>query len=596
MVVHMHGRLGAGLGRFLRLLLAVAPLAACSPPSTRIEPVAPSPPRLPWQVEPASVPDVASPATALVGGIVMTGTGVELRDATVTFADGRILAVGPRGSVALPEGARVIDVAGRYLTPGLIDAHSHMGVYAAPQVTAHSDGNEATRPVTANVRAADSFWPQDPALSRALASGITTILVLPGSANLVGGQGVTVKLHPGRSVDDMRFPGAPPTLKMACGENPKRVYGERRTAPATRMGNMAGYREAFQSAREYGDKFSDWQARHQGWQKKQAPGAAGSGDPAPAMPDRNYGLETLLGAIEGRVLVEIHCYRADEMLAMLALADEFGFRVRAFHHAVEAYKIRDVLAERQVAVATWADWWGFKLEAFDTIRENLALLAGSGVRGVLHSDSSALVQRLNQEAAKSSSAGVRAGVPVDRGAALAWITSNPAWALGIDAQTGSLEPGKMADVVVWSQDPFSVYAQVERVYIDGVERYDTAGAGRRASDFELGQGAELPQREAPKPVLPKSGPGTAPAAPPAIGDGVGAPASGPAGGIAPSAPAPGGAAPASTPGSGATPAAPAQPPAPTPPITAPPPAASPPPAVAPPSTRTTSNNTRQATP
>lgn len=602
MVAGMHGRLGVALGRAfcwgagaptraLRLFVSVGLLAACAPPSTRVVPVAPTPPRLPWAADAAPVPEgaspvpeVASPATALVGGTVMTGTGVELADATVTFADGRILAVGPRASVPVPDGATVVDVSGRFVTPGLIDAHSHMGVYPMPELAANADGNEATRPVTANVRAADSVWPQDPAFSHALASGITTALVLPGSANLVGGQGVTLKLHPGRGVADMKFPGAPATLKMACGENPKRVYGQRNTAPSTRMGNMAGHREAFQRAREYGAKFADWQRRHQGWQKKrapsradeQAPAAARSDEPEPSMPDRDHGLETLLGAIEGRVLVEIHCYRADDMLAMLTLADEFGLRVRAFHHAVEAYKIRDVLAERNVAVATWADWWGFKLEAFDTVRENLALLAESGVRGVLHSDSSLLVQRLNQEAAKSLSSGLRAGVSVDRGTALAWITSNPAWALGIDAQTGSLEPGKMADVVVWSQDPFSVYSSVEQVYVDGLERYD-ASSGRRASDFELGQGAEVPHRAAPKPARVKA----SPAAPPPSGPGAVAPPSD----SAPSAPSgvvPSGVAPSnSTPG--AAPPAPAPAPAPASPASPAPSPAPPPPTVVPPS-------------
>jgi len=335
---------------------------------------------------------------------------------------------------------------------------------------------------------------------------------------------VTVKLRQGRSVEEMRFPGAPSTLKMACGENPKRVYGERHSAPSTRMGNVAGYREAFQDALEYKAKFDEWQARHVSWQRKQrAPGAAE--EPAPNMPDRDLGLETLIGALEGRVLVEIHCYRADEMLGMLALAAEFGLQVRAFHHAVEAYKIRDVLAARGVAVATWADWWGFKLEAFDTIRENLALLSEAGVRGVLHSDSPQLVQRLNQEAAKSWSAGLRAGIQIDRATALSWITSNAAWVLGVQDQTGSLEAGKMADVVVWSGDPFSVYSRVERVFVDGRGVYEREGDGRRPSDFELGQGNELPRRGSegrPASGKPKEGgevgtpappPGNAPVAP-----------------------------------------------------------------------------------
>jgi imidazolonepropionase-like amidohydrolase len=565
MVADMNGSLGAPLGRALCLVAWFGLLWGCTPPKPPAEPVAPTPPRLPWQAEPAEAFEVRSPPIALVGATLMTGTGVEWVDAAITFADGRIVAVGPRASVPVPEGALVVDVRGHFVTPGLIDAHSHMGVFPVPEVAANADGNEATRPVTANVRAADGFWPQDPALPHALAAGITTILVLPGSANLIGGQGVTLKLHPGRSVSDMRFPGAPPTLKMACGENPKRVYGERGTAPSTRMGNVAGYREAFQSAVEYGAKFSDWQARHQAWQRKKEPGAAPTTDPAPGMPERNFGLETLLGAIEGRVLVEIHCYRADEMLGMLQLADEFGLKVRAFHHALEAYKIRDVLAARHVGVATWADWWGFKLEAYDTVRENLALLTEAGVRGAVHSDSSALVQRLNQEAAKSLAAGKRAGLAVERGAALAWITSNPAWVLGVENQTGSLEPGKMADVVVWSGDPFSVYSVVDRVYVDGEELYDRSNGGRRPSDFELGQGAELPNREPRTRPPPKA---QVPAAPPGnVPDGV--PGGGVPGGSVPGGSVPGGAPSGGVP-SGTAPAAPgANPPAGSPPSVVP---------------------------
>lgn len=528
------GRVARSLRRLGAAVCLVAGLVACATSKALPPPAPPTPPALPWEAAPEPVPSVSSPVTALVGATLLTGTGQEIEDAALTFADGRILAVGARASVSVPDGAEVIDVGGRYVTPGLIDAHSHMGVYPMPEVIAHADGNEATRPVTANMRAADGLWPQDPALSRALAAGVTTVLVLPGSANLVGGQGVTIKLHPGRGAEDMRFPGAPATLKMACGENPKRVYGERRSAPSTRMGNVAGYREAFRKAAEYGAKFADWRARHQGWQRKTG-AKPPVGEVPPSMPERDYGLETLLGVIEGRVLVEVHCYRADEMLEMLALADEFGFRVRAFHHAVEAYKIRDVLAARGVAVATWADWWGFKLEAYDTVLENLALLTEAGARGVLHSDSGAVVQRLNQEAAKAWSAGNRAGVKLERGAALAWVTSNAAWVLGIEDQTGSLEPGKMADVVVWSGDPLSVYSRVDSVYIDGRRLFEREGAGRRPSDFELGQGAELPKPSEP-PRGPEKARGAAPSPPAPVSPPAPAPSGAPTSAPAPAAP------------------------------------------------------------
>ena len=333
---------------------------------------------------------------------------------------------------------------------------------------------------------------------------MTTIQVLPGSANLIGGAGAILKLHLGRTVTEMEFPGAPETLKMACGENPKRVYGGRHQAPVTRMGSVHGYRAAFQAAREYGVSWREWQANHVGWQRdrREHEAAQREGDdeaddpgPAPAPPARDFGHERLLGAMEGRVSIQMHCYRADEMARMIEIGDELGFRVRAFHHAVEAYKIRDLLAERGIGVSTWADWWGFKLEAYDAIEENLALLTESGVRSVLHSDDSMLVQRLNQEAAKAMTAGRRAGIPITEDQALQWITSNAAWTLGIDDRTGTLEAGRMADVVVWSASPFSVYSHADRVYVDGLLAYDRS-APPRPSDFELGQGLELDGRSA----------------------------------------------------------------------------------------------------
>ncbi|MGF1467248.1 MAG: amidohydrolase [Sandaracinaceae bacterium] len=483
------------------VLLVVVSCSGGPRPRSAADEDGPTAPPLPWTATAPAPPAVASPLVALVGGTVMTATGPALEDGVVLFANGRIVAVGSADEVEVPDGAERVDVRGRYVTPGIIDTHSHMGVYAVPRVRATSDGNEATSPTTPEVRAADAVWPQDPALARALAAGVTTIHVLPGSANLIGGAGVTLKLHLGRTVSELAFPGAPETLKMACGENPKRVYGGRNAAPSTRMGNVAGYRAAFLSAREYGDAWARWQAEHLVWQgQREDHQRTGEGDepgPAPAPPDRDLGLERLLGVLDGRVLVQMHCYRADEMVRMIEVGDELGFQVRAFHHAVEAYKIPDHLAARGIAIATWADWWGFKLEAYDAIEENLALLTRAGARGVLHSDSPMLVQRLPQEAAKAMAAGHRAGIEVSEHEALRWITANAAWVLGIDEETGTLAPGRMADVVVWSGHPFSVYTRADRVYVDGLLAFDRSDpATQHQTDFEVGQDLELRLPEA----------------------------------------------------------------------------------------------------
>ncbi len=497
----------------LPLILALA-LGACgsAPPRAighAARPPAPPLPVLPWDTERPVEASIESGAIALVGGTVMTATGRIIPGGVVWMEDGRIVQVGADDEVEIPPGAQVIDVRGRFVTPGIIDTHSHMGVYPVPSVQAHDDGNEATSPVTAQVRAADSFWPQDPSLARALQAGVTTIQVLPGSANLIGGAGETVKMHLGRSVSEMIFPNAPDTMKMACGENPKRVYGAQHQAPSTRMGNVAGYRRAFQDAIEYGHQWSDWQQNHRLWAIRQArfaeaqgsttpndsstadtEGAAASAapddpGPAPAPPSRDFGRELLLGAVQGRVLVQMHCYRADEMARMIEVSHEFGFRIRAFHHAVEAYKIRDLLAAEQISVSTWADWWGFKLEAFDAIPENLALLTEAGVRTVLHSDSPMLIQRLNQEAAKGMTSGRAAGIDVTEDQALRWITAEPAWTLGIEDRTGTLEAGKMADIVVWSAHPLSTFARADLVFVDGILEHDRTRPPYR-TDFELG--------------------------------------------------------------------------------------------------------------
>ncbi|HNP62710.1 MAG TPA: amidohydrolase family protein [Woeseiaceae bacterium] len=405
-------------------------------------------------------------ATLLSGATVLTATGERLDSADVLIADGKIVAVG----TGLDAGdATVVDASGKWITPGIIDVHSHLGVYASPGTESHSDGNEATAPVTAQVWAEHSVWPHDPGFVTALAGGVTALQVLPGSANLIGGRSVTLKNVPGRNVMEMKFPGAPYGLKMACGENPKRVYGGRGQAPSTRMGNVAGYRAAWIEAADYRDK------------KKAAEGGKGE-----ALL-RDLRLDTLAGVLDGEILVHNHCYRGDEMSVMLDIAKEFGYKITAFHHAVEAYKIADLLAEADTCSAMWADWWGFKMEAYDGIRENAAIVDQAGACAIIHSDDDYGIQRLNQETAKVMGAAARVGVDIPPERAIQWITINAAKALGIDDVTGTLEAGKMADVVVWTGSPFSVYSKAERVYIDGALAFELGNDERNpVTDFTLG--------------------------------------------------------------------------------------------------------------
>lgn len=410
----------------------------------------------------------------ITGATVLTGRGEQLQQTDILLREGKIEALG-RGLEA-PPGALVADGSGKWVTPGLIDVHSHLGVYPSPSHEANQDGNEISDPNTAQVWAEHSVWPQDPQFTLALAGGVTAMQILPGSANLFGGRGVTVKNLPARTVQEMKFPGAPHSLKMACGENPVRLYGiEKMQAPASRMANVAGYREAWAKAAEYIRK---WEVYEKTKDK---------GDEPLEPPERNLQLETLAEVLRGNILVHNHCYKAEEMAVMLDVAREFGYRITAFHHAVEAYKIADLLAASGVCAAVWPDWWGFKHEAFDMVEENAALLEQAGACAIIHSDSGVTIQHLNQEAAKVMAAANRAGIPVTREVAIGWITYNAARALGVAGQTGSLEQGKMADLVLWDGDPFSVYTQVEKVFIDGALVYDRFDPERQpVTDFDLG--------------------------------------------------------------------------------------------------------------
>jgi imidazolonepropionase-like amidohydrolase len=409
---------------------------------------------------PAAGPFVIRNAT------IMTAAGPSIANGTVLVRDGKIAAVG--ASAEVPAGATVIDGTGKFVTPGIIDVHSHLGVYAQPEVSALSDGNEATDPATPEVWAEHSVWPQDAAFPRDLEGGVTTLQVLPGSANLFGGRSVVLKVVPARTVQEMKFPGAKYGLKMACGENPKRVYRQR--GPSTRMGNVAGYRAEWIKAEAYRRKWDAWLASHKG-----------------AAPERDLALETLAEVLRGNILVHNHCYRADEMAQMIDIAKEFGYRIRSFHHAVEAYKIGDLLAREGIAASVWADWGAFKMESLDAVRANAALVHKAGGRVIIHSDSAVDSQRLNQEAGKALAAGRAVGISLTEDDAIKWVTANAAWALGLDDHIGTIEPGRNADLVLWSADPFSVYARTEKVWIDGALRFDRSNPGGRwRTDFELG--------------------------------------------------------------------------------------------------------------
>lgn len=444
-------------------LVAGLGLAACATttPNNTSETSTPTPFASTYQPA-ASVP------TLIRGATVFDGEGAELANADVLMQNGRITAVG--NNLAIPEGAAIIDGAGRFVTPGIIDAHSHLGVYPSPSINATSDGNEMTQPNTAEVWAEHSVWPQDPGFLRAVAGGITTLHVLPGSGNLFGGRGVTLRpVLDAVTVQEMKFPDAPQSLKMACGENPARVYGARNTSPATGMGNVAVYRQAWANAQRYARRLEAAEN--------------GQGDP----PDRDLELETMAGVLNGDIRLQWHCYRADEMANAIQVSHEFGFEIAAFHHAVESYKIADMLREEGICSAMWADWWGFKIEAYDGIRENIPFVHEAGACAIVHSDSEVGIQRLNQEAAKAMADGNRAGLDISRAEAWTWLSRNPARALGIDDETGTLAAGRRADVVVWSADPLSSYAVAERVYMDGALIYERGAEIDPPSDFELGQ-------------------------------------------------------------------------------------------------------------
>jgi len=450
----------------LLLLSAAAFLMACDPATSDKSDAKPDKDAKVENAFASTYAPLASDPTVITNAQLIDGTGSEIATGNVYIQDGRIVAVGAGDAPEdFPSDAATIDAQGRFVTPGIIDIHSHLGNYASPGVNAHSDGNEVTSPITSEVDAEHGVWPQDPGFDEALKGGITTLHILPGSANLFGGKGVTLRNIASRTVQGMKFPDAPETLKMACGENPKRVYGDK-GGPGSRMGNVAGYRKNWIRAAEYKKKRDK------------------DGDDFV----RDLQLETLADVIDGKILVQMHCYRADEMVQILDIAKEFDYKITTFHHAVEAYKIGDILAENGTCAAMWADWYGFKMESYDGIRENVPFVHAAGACAMIHSDDDNNIQRLNQEVAKTWADGNRAGLNISKAEAWKWLSTNPAKALGILDETGTLEVGKRADIVLWSADPFSTYARPETVMIDGATVFDRESGLEPKSDFRLGQG------------------------------------------------------------------------------------------------------------
>jgi imidazolonepropionase-like amidohydrolase len=386
----------------------------------------------------------------------MTASHGTIQHGSVWLHNGKIAGVG--ATVSAPAGATVVDATGKYVTPGIIDPHSHSAL--------GDDVNEATSPVTPSMMMIDAFDNRDKALYLALAGGVTSELLLHGSANMIGGQAVVIKNKFGLSKEEMLFPNAPQSIKFASGENPKRVYGTRNQLPSTRMGNFEVMRQAFEDAKVYR---RDWDAYND---------KVAKGDKEARAPHRDLKLEALADILRGKLLVQIHCYRADEFLTEEAIAKDYGFKIRAFHHALEMYKVGGKIAADGTAIATFTDWYGGKYEMWDGIPWNAVMSMREGVRVALKSDSNDHIRRLNQEAGKMVHYG---GATEDE--AITMVTLNPAWIMGIDDKTGSLDVGKDGDVVIWNMDPLSTYARAEKVYIDGDLFFDSSLPGFGTTHF-----------------------------------------------------------------------------------------------------------------
>ncbi|HEV7857330.1 MAG TPA: amidohydrolase family protein [Pyrinomonadaceae bacterium] len=403
--------------------------------------------------------DAPGVETLIRHATILTVSHGTLNDSDILMRRGKIVAVGRNLSASAS--ARVIDASGKYVMPGIIDCHSHSMVDAI---------NELTLSVTSMARIRDVLNPTDPDLYRELAGGVTTLNVLHGSGNSIGGQNTVVKIKYGRPVEEFIFQGAPPGIKFALGENPKRSNFTpqgvtTRRYPATRMGVEETIRDAFTRARDYKKSWDEYRAATSRGEKNLIP------------PRRDLQLEPLVEVLEGKRYVHCHSYRSDEILMLINVANEFGFKVRTFQHGLEAYKVAKEIAEHGAGASIFADFWGYKIEAYDAIPYNALILTRAGVNVSLNSDSDERARRLNIEAAKMLKYG-----DLTEEEALRMITLNPAQQLGIETRVGSIDVGKDADVVIWNGHPFSIYSRVETTFIDGDIFFDRQqDQARRAS-------------------------------------------------------------------------------------------------------------------
>jgi imidazolonepropionase-like amidohydrolase len=399
-----------------------------------------------------STPAAAAPRETLIqNATVMTASHGTIKNASILIRNGKIAEVGPNLK-ARDANARIIDATGKWVTPGIIDCHSH--------TAAEGNVNEGTLSVTAMVRIHDIINPYDPDLYRQVAGGLTTVNILHGSANAIGGQNAVLKLKLGKPTDEWFIPDAPEGIKFALGENPKRsnmqgitgIAGRR--YPATRMGVEETIRDAFTRAKDYMREWDDYRAKR-------------SSDKNAIAPRRDLMLDALVEVLQGKRFIHSHCYRNDEIIMLLNLGDELGFHVQTLQHVLEGYKVANEIAAHKTHASTFADSWSYKMEAFDAIPYNTALMASRGVNVSVNSDSDERARRLYLDAAKAMKYG---GMSEEE--ALRTVTLNPAIQLGIDKRTGSIDVGKDADLVIFSQHPFSVYTMPEMTFIEGEVYFD----------------------------------------------------------------------------------------------------------------------------